>query len=777
MLRRLALATALLALAGISVAAFLGWRYYRELDAELVEKFSGRRWDFPSKIYADWTLLYPGTDIKAIGLWERLRRLQYRTVDGEVEHPGEAHRDPKTGTVELYLRDFTYPDGRQPPRSVRLQLDGSVIRAITDDSGADVISVEIEPELLAGLYEGSWEQRRVLTLDQLPANLINAILAVEDRRFFKHHGIDPMGVARALWVDITTGHLLQGGSTLTQQLMKNFFLTEERTMKRKLREAAMALIAEHRYSKREILENYINEIYLGQNGAQGIYGMWEAARFYFHKEPVALTPAECALLAGLIRAPNYYSPFAHPARALRRRNYVLQQMHKGDLISNTEFDDAVREPITVVPPPEDRADAPYFVDFLRKELAATYPSEVLTREGLSVFTGLDPQLQQIAEKSLQKGLNDLERRYPRLVRGEQRIQGCLIAIQPQTGEIKAMMGGRDYRSTQFNRVIQAFRQPGSVFKPFTYIAALEHAPGEPRILPTTVLDDEQFTWQYGDKEWSPANYKDVYFGAVTVRQALERSLNAATARLAQEVGLERIRDVAQRMGITSPLPLYPSMVLGAADVSPMEVAQAYAVLANQGLRARPLAVRSVIDHQGQIIERNPVEIERAISPQVAYLVTHLMEGVIDHGTGEGARELGFKRPAAGKTGTTNDNRDAWFAGFTPDLLAVVWVGFDEQRPLGLTGAQAALPIWTEFMKQATAGTPVSHFIPPPGVRLVRIDPDTGELATPACPRVIEEAFLAGDEPTTPCSRHASLIVEPEDVRPPIMPATEPMVRP
>jgi len=355
------------------------------------------------------------------------------------------------------------------------------------------------------------------------------------------------------------------------------------------------------------------------------------------------------------------------------------------------------------------------------------------------------------------GLADLEKRFAHLAgaASKQRLQAALIALQPQTGEIKAMVGGRDYASSQFNRATQAHRQPGSVFKPFVYLAAFEETRGTANpISPTTPLEDAPFEWAYDSKLWSPRNYKDHYFGAVTVRKALRYSMNAATARLAYQVGLDPIRSIARRAGISTPLPPYPSITLGAIDLSPLEIARAYAVLANQGLRAAVRATRKVLDQNDTPIERRPVELGRVVSPEAAYLTTNLMETVMNEGTGSGARKLGFHRVAAGKTGTTNDSRDAWFAGFTPDLLAVVWVGFDRREPLGLTGAQAALPIWTKFMKGATAAYPESTFPPPPGIALREIDPYTGGLATEDCPERVEEAFWTGHEPANPCPLHA-----------------------
>ena len=754
MIRRLLFTIAALALVAAGACGAVLLHYARLYDGIVQEKFSGRRWDFPSKVYGETPLLYPGVQIDALGLETRLERLRYRRASGGVRFEGEYAREPEI--FSLYLRQFNSPSGRQPPRLVRLHLREATIERIEEENGDDdLVSLELEPETLAGLYVDTWEERRELTLDKVPSTLVSAILSTEDQRFFGHAGIDPRGIARAFVANLAAGRVVQGGSTLTQQLMKNFFLTEERTTGRKLREALMAVVAERRYSKRQILENYLNEIYLGQNGAQGIFGVWEASRFYFRKEPNALTVPECALLAGLLTGPNYYNPYRHPDRARQRRDNVLRLMQERGLISEGEFAEALEAPLGVSdkPPETSSVNAPYFVDHLRRELAHTYPPEMVAAEGLSIFSALDPEMQLAAQQALERGLEDLGRRHPRLGRADSPLQGCLIAIQPQTGEVKAMVGGRDYQQTQFNRCTQALRQPGSIFKPFTYAAALSHTAGKGGVTAVSWVEDEPFTWIWQGKPWSPRNYRDDYRGRVSVRQALERSLNAATARLAEQAGLERIRDLARRMGIESDLPLYPSLVLGAAEVTPMEIAQAYAVLANQGLRAELLAVRSVLDRRGEQLQRTPMEVERALDPAVAFVVTHLLEGVLDRGTGTGARARGFRRQAAGKTGTTNDARDAWFAGFTPDLLAVVWVGFDDNRPHGLSGSQAALPIWTEFMKTATRAQPDRPFPPPPGVSLVTIDPLTGGRATPGCGVRFDEAFLEGDEPTEPCPLH------------------------
>jgi len=586
--------------------------------------------------------------------------------------------------------------------------------------------------------------------------LIKAILAIEDERFYHHHGIDPVSIVRATWVNLRSGGVVQGGSTLTQQLMKNFFLTDERKYSRKIKEAIMALIAERKYSKDEILENYLNEIYLGQRGSQGIFGVWEASQFYFSKPMSDLTVGETALLAGLIRAPNKLSPYRSVDAATKRRNVVLAKLLDDQIITRKQYEAAMREKLPHRELIKVTNDAPFYVDYLRRELAENYSNDALTREGLRIFTSLDLRLQRIAERSLSEGLKKLEQSYSNLRRkgDDDSLEGAIIVIRPQTGEIKAMVGGRSYQKSQFNRVFQAKRQPGSVFKPFVYLAALmAGADGGKKFTPVTMVEDSPFTWNYEGQEWQPGNYNDEYFGTVTLRRALEKSLNSATARVARDVGIKRVSDIAHRLGIQSSLPIVPALALGAAEVTPLEVAVAFSTLANNGVRATPLTVKQVMDPTDRVLEKRDVRVEKVLSPQLAFLMNYLLKGVLDRGTAEFARRWGFTRPAAGKTGTTNDYKDAWFVGYTPDLLAVVWVGFDGQSKLGLSGAQAALPIWTEFMKQATAGTPITDFIPPPGIKIVEIDPLSGQLATPNCPYVLREAFLEGDEPTGTCPLH------------------------
>lgn len=753
MMRRALLALALIGAVLVTVAAVLVCLTLRRWDLDVTERFQKHRWNFPSKIYSDAALVYPGVDIHAAGLIERLQELHYQRVGDTPARRGEYSLDAER--CDVYLRQRSPVD--DVGRRIRLALADGRIEAIRDlDSGEELFTFELEPMIITGLFEGVWEERRLVPLSEIPPLLVQAILDTEDQRFHRHRGVDVQGILRALWVNLRSGQVTQGGSTLTQQLMKNFFLTNERSLRRKLREAVMALIIERRFSKEEILENYVNEIYLGQKGAQGIFGIWEAAQFYFAKSPADLTVAEIAMLAGLIRGPNLYSPFRDAESAQRRRNVVLEVMHSLGHIDADTYSLARQEPLRVRTALTRAKDAPYFVDFVRRELAASYPEDLLNREGLRIYTSLDMHLQRVAEQAVQEGLEALERQHPTLSAGQpaDQLQACLIAVLPQTGAIRAMMGGRDYRSTQFNRCMQALRQPGSVFKPIVYAAAFEHTRRSASpITTTTEIDDEPFTWPYDGRNWSPANYGRRYLGPTTVREALEHSLNAATARLAYQVGLPSILDLAQRLGISSPLPAYPSVVLGAAEVSPFEVAQVFAAFANGGLRATPLSVQRVLDRSGVSLERTAVELVHALPADTAFLVTHLLTGVLERGTARAARSTGFTRTAAGKTGTTNDYGDAWFVGYTPELLAVVWVGFDERRPLRLSGGEAALPIWTAFMKRATAGLPRTTFVPPAGINVVRIDPDSGLLATARCPQTLDEAFYTGTAPSTPCPLH------------------------
>jgi penicillin-binding protein 1B len=736
-----------------------GWwaaRELRRLDHEVVAGFSGRRWEIPSKIYADSFVLNSGSEASPLNLVERLDRLEYRRVEGNPEHAGEYRYQPSKRVLEVYLRDFDYPGRPLRGFPVRLELDKGRIGDMRRlDDGESIESIEIEPEILAGIYDAAAEERRIVKIGELPKTLVQAVLAAEDHRFFEHRGLDVRGIARAVWTNVRSGRVVQGGSTLTQQLVKNFFLTGARTMKRKITEAGMALVVEWRYTKLEILETYLNEIYLGQSGSRGIFGVWEGARFYFGKEPRDLSIGEAAMLAGLIRSPGRLSPARNPEPARRRRDEVLRTMLEAGDITRAEYEQAIAEPLPDRVPVRETTSAPYFVDYVRSEIEEQYPLNTLTSEGFRIFTTLDASLERTAERAVDAGLAALEKRYPKLAKKSEPLEASLLAIQPHTGEIKVMVGGRSYARSQFNRVTEADRQPGSVLKPLVFLAAFEdeERKGDRRFLPTRRIPDTPFTWNYDGRSWTPQNYKDEYHAEVTLRQALELSLNSATARVASEVGLDHIHDVAIRLGFRENLAMIPALVLGGVDVTAFEVAEAFSTIANLGFRTETTAIRSLLDGEGNAIPRDTLGASQAVSPRVAYLVTSLLEGVLTRGTAHAARAAGITFPAAGKTGTTNEGRDAWFVGFTPDLLAVVWVGYDQKDVIGLSGAQAALPIWIEFMKAAYAGRPATEFLVPPGIDTVSVDPRSGALATSRCPEPVTEAFLAGEAPTEACPLH------------------------
>jgi len=750
-----------LAMFAVPPALYEFLTYYRALEQEVVTRFSGKRWTIPSLVYSDSTTLYPGQKLDDLGFFQRLARLNYHRVSpGQVNLRGEYSFDQRRGQLVIFLHNFAYPYKEFGGDLIEMKLgpDGTIASLTDGATHQTVYSADLEPELLGAIFQGDWEQRRLVPLSDIPPAMIDAVLAAEDHRFYEHHGIDLVRIAKAGWIDLVAGHVVQGGSTLTQQLMKNFFLTSQRDWHRKVKEALMAYIAERSYSKEQILENYLNDIYLGQRGQEGIYGIWEASEFYFSKQPRDLTIAEMATIAGMIRSPNHFNPIRHPQPARVRRNEVLSSMLQDGYISKAAYDQAVTQNVLTREPYTESNDAPYFVDYVKRELADRYPPSVLTGEGLRIFTTLDVHMQKEAEAAIDHNLSELEAGHRSLRRKEteQQLESCLIAIEPQTGKIRAMVGGRDYRESQFNRVNQSKRQPGSAFKPVTFLAALQETleGGPEHFLPTSYIEDEPFTWQYGDMSWTPRNYKGRYFGRVTLEFALEESLNSATSRLADAIGLDRVRDMAAKLGFGD-LPSYPSIVLGGIEVSPLQLARAYAILANEGMEVPQYAVTAVVDQTGNVIEGHELKAEEVLSPELAYAIDFMLEQVINHGTGEGARKMGFTRPAAGKTGTTNDSKDAWFAGFTPNLLAVVWTGFDQKETLGLTGAEASLPAWTAFMKVATAPRPATDFPVPSGVVVAKVDPLTGYLAGPFCPITVEGVFPKGTAPTQPCPFHTS----------------------
>jgi penicillin-binding protein 1B len=726
--------------------------YLTSLYVTVTSRFQGPRWKVPSTVYAEPVTIYPGLDVEAQHLHDRLLRLGYGPVSDAPTRPGEFRWS--ADRLELYLQDFVYPDHAVEGFPVVAVLrNHRVLRLARLPDHDELTSVDLEPEVIAGLFDESWEGRRLVRLADVPPALVDAIIAVEDARFYEHWGIDLRAVARALWTDLKAGEFAEGGSTLTQQLVKNFYLTHQRTLYRKVVEVIMALMLEARYDKPAILEAYLNEIYLGQRGEMGVYGVGEASVLYFGKDVERLTLAEAALLAGMIKSPRTYNPQTDPERARAVRDRVLRRMLTLGKIEPDAARVAMADSVPTRPKARAAVRAPYFADMVREQLERLYSRSVLTSEGLRIFTSLDVEKQRAAEEALRSGLAGIERR---LAKSPEPLQGGVVVLQPQTGYIRALVGGRDYGATQFNRITQARRQPGSLFKPIAYLAALRKDvdTGAPRYTPVSVVDDAPVTVVTDGRSWMPQNYDKIFHGKVTLRTALEYSFNAAAVGVAQDIGVERIIATARALGLTTPLPAVPSLVLGTSEVVPLELAGAFAVLANFGIKTEPLVIKAVMDHDGQVLSRKEIALEQVVSPEEAYLMTSLLEGVVERGTGRGVRALGFDRPVAGKTGTTSDFRDAWFVGYTPETLALVWVGFDRNQSVHLTGAQAALPIWTDVMRRVTADEPVADFTPPPGIVLRKIDPASGLLSTRQCPDAITEAFLAGTEPTGSCGSRA-----------------------
>src|SRR6266536_1072540 len=736
----------LLLLAAVGVCSFLavvGLVTYAAAGLARFHRIESRR---STIVYAAPQELRPGVHVGLVGLSRTLARLGYRETESRPAAPGQFNRD--ADGCEIVLHAVNGPEPQRPQR-IRRQVAGDRITRIIQD-GADRPRATLEREAMLSVGGGPGEAYRPVALGEVPKVLRSAVLTAEDERFFEHGGVDARALVRALWANLRAGRVVEGGSTITQQLVKNRLLSRERTVFRKLQEVCLATAVEWRYSKQQVLEAYLNDVYLGQWQGAAIRGIGAAAQLYFGKEIQQVTLGEAALLAAMIRAPNNYSPAVSPERAQRRRDVLLARMRELDKIGETEYQRALREAVRA---PDSRAAAPfapYAADTIRQEVDALGNS---TGGAPRVFSTLDLPLQRFAETSVARGLDQLESQFARLRRPEAagRLQAALIAIDPATGEIRALVGGRDYRVSPFNRATFARRQPGSAFKPFVFVAALAGRGARPPFTAASLVDDAPITVMVGGRPWSPRNYRDRYAGRVTVRRALEDSLNGATVRIAQAVGIPAIVRTARTLGIESELEAVPAVALGAFEVTPLELARAYLPLAGGGVTHSARMVASVTDDSGsQVATRD--EARPALSPAEAYLMTSLLLGAMRTGTGARAAALGVPETVAGKTGTTNEGRDAWFVGYSSNLLALVWVGFDDGRPHGLSGAEAALPIWADFMKQALDAYPAGPFARPPGISIVDVDTTNGKRAGAFCPLVAPEFFLAGTEPP-PCTEH------------------------
>ena len=736
-------------------AAFVVVLYFSRVVTRTMD---GRRWSLPTRLYSDVWVVRPGDALAADDVTRRLGRLRYAEVPKPPLLPGQYVLSPGRITVSVNDRETAW--GKTSGAPAVLEFSGRRVASVRRaEDGSPLPYVVFEPEVVGTVFDEKMQDRTLVTLDQVPKVLLDAILTTEDRDFFTHGGISPRRLVGAVLQSVTRRAGVRGTSTLTQQLVKNMFLTPERTLKRKAVEALMAVILEAKYSKNQILEAYLNEIYLGQRGSVSVTGVEEASRFYFGKSVSRLELPEAAMLAGLISSPGKYSPFRNPDNARQRRAVVLRGMLEQKKIDKAAFDAASAAPLTRIASPPAGVVAPHFVDFVLKQ-AQEVPG-FSKEDGSSIFTTLDPDMQQAAQAAVHKGLEDLEKKFKRLrPRSEEdQLQAALIALDPSTGSVRALVGGRDYQVSQFNRVVQARRQPGSLFKPFVYLTAFGKRDLVPPITPASLYVDSPIALVWGkgeDETWSPKNYDGEYRGTMTARQALEQSINIPTVRIAvteTEPGRTLLPDIvetARRAGIASPLRPYPSLALGAFETSPMEIAAAYCTFANGGFRVRPNALLGLLTPSLRRMESKDEPIVRGADADAVSILDSVLRGVVDHGTGGSARRLGAQGIFAGKTGTTNDGRDAWFVGFSPNLLVAVWVGFDDNRGLNLSGSSAALPIWADFVRRLPSHWFETPFPKTPGVVTASIDPTTGLLVTEECPASLDEVFLEGTEPKQRC---------------------------
>ncbi|MDX6768598.1 MAG: PBP1A family penicillin-binding protein [Elusimicrobiota bacterium] len=688
----------------------------------LGESFSTRVWSAPHPVRA-------GEPAEAERLLQRLDRLGYRRTAAPPAK-GEYAWDPPRLTV--HLRGHRIPASAQAEGVYALERRGDGTWSIADGLGNAVLEVRLEPELATELSGSRRVRRDPASWEQIPDSLRKAVVAAEDKRFWSHHGLDPRAIARAAWANLR-GRSLQGASTITQQLSKNLFLSPRRTFTRKLSEAALAFYLELRLPKERILTLYLNHIYLGQDGASSVAGVRAAARFYFAKDAADLDLPEAALLAGLIRSPGRYDPFRDPAASRERRDQVLRRMREDGAISERELAAALAAPVAPVKTlgEEEQADHAYFTAEVVRRLLPRYGGEALHQHGLSIHTTMDPLLQSAAQRVLRAA----------------RHQAALVALDPRTGAVLALSGGKDFKESQFNRATQAQRQPGSTFKPFVYAAALETG-----FTPATILLDRPKSYPGDGRDWSPKNY-DGYHGTATLRQGLALSLNAATLDLASRVSVARAAEIAERAGIASPIRRDLGLALGSSEVNLLELVAAYAPFAAGGMAATPRLVVAVVDAEGTVLEAPPPEARPVLDPAVASLMTSLLESVVTEGTARSLPLYGVRFPVAGKTGTTDDGRDAWFVGYTTALLAGAWAGDDANRALKLTGAKDALPLWAAFMKEAAADRPAAAFPRYEGLLAQRVCGASGMVALSGCPLQRDEWFIPGTEPQRECTLH------------------------
>jgi penicillin-binding protein 1B len=735
--------------------------FYVKYDRVIEKRFSSPVFSNSARIYAIPRMVRPGEKMDA------------HTIAAELRHAGYADKDGDSpmGTYRLFNNGIEItpgPESYHSPDPARIVVQDGKVQSVTS-RGSELSAYELEPQLVTSLFDAEQRSKRQLVkYDEIPKIMVDAVVSIEDRRFFQHSGVNFIRLGEAVLIDVTHQRHEQGGSTITMQLSRAFFLTPEKTVKRKLTEITIALELEQKFSKQQIFEFYANRVDLGQRGSFTISGFAEASKAYFNKDLKDITLPEAALLAGLIQAPSYLSPYRHPERALERRNIVLDAMVDNHAITRADAEKAKAAPLKLAPPNVEASDAPYFVDLVRDTLINKFNEHELNDQSYRIYTTLDPDLQKAAAQSVEMGIKLVDDqitkmrtkkikvgkgKYETKVATGPQAQVAMVVMDPHTGAILALVGGRNYGFSQLDHAM-AKRPTGSIFKPFVYAAAMNTAlDGATTVMtPASMVDDTATTFAYGDQIYEPRNYKEEYHGPVTLRYALAMSLNNATVKLAEEVGYDKVADLAKTAGINS-VKATPAMALGAYDATPVEMAGAYTAFANEGIRVSPILVSSVRNAKGDVVQDFNPEKRQVMDPRIAYVMTDMMQGVINFGLGFSAvRGRGFQLPAAGKTGSSHDG---WFAGYTSNLLCIVWVGYDDYSDLHLSGAQTAAPIWTEFMKKAAALPQYSDmrgFNQPSGVVDVQLDKTTNRLATPSCPETYTAAFVAGTEPRETCDQ-------------------------
>ncbi len=726
------------------------------LDAVVQEKFSGKRWTVPAKVYARPLELFAGQKLNKQDFLTELNALGYRN---ETSASSAGAVSVNGNTVELHTRGFQFYEGAEPAQAVRVRFSGGSVASLTKANGSPLAVARLEPLLVGGLYPAHQEDRILIRLDQVPELLPQALIAVEDRDFYQHHGVSLKSIARALWVNTSSGSLRQGGSTLTQQLVKNFFLTNERTLTRKVTEALMSVLIELHYSKEEILEAYLNEVFLGQDGQRAVHGFGLASQYFFSQPLAELKLQQIALLVAMVKGPSYYNPRRQPERALERRNLVINLLAEQGIVDEQQAEQAKKTPLGITKRGSlANTTYPGFLDLVKRQLREDYRDQDLTEEGLSIFTSFDPILQRKAEESLTQTYKQLAGR-----KGIDEVESAVVVSNPETGEVLALLGSRQPRYAGFNRALDAVRPIGSLIKPAVYLTALEQ-PSQYTL--THYLQDETFSVKSRNGQvWTPQNYDRKEHGTVFLYQGLAQSYNLSTAKLGLEMGVPRVLNTVRRLGVERDWPAYPSMLLGAGSLSPIEVADMYQTIANGGFNTPLRAIRSVLNAEGEPLGRYPYSIEQRFDAGAIYLTQEAMRRVMTEGTGRSVyNRVPDSTVLAGKTGTSNDLRDSWFAGFGQDLLAVVWMGRDDNGQTPLTGASGALQVWANFMQQAAPRS--LNMSPPDNIVTVWVDAYSGLGSAKDCPGAVQMPYIRGSEPLPgeSCDKPTSLPAPVESVK-------------